>query len=408
MQSPANLRRVTWRALGFALWLLAVFATFSSFRTVQARISRLAQTLRMEVPFTTLLTSGDAVFLQSDEGLIRIGEVTSVQTLGSDVQFVGLSLSPEGFGRLNGSARAKYWQTPLSAQSALASLMPAEIVFRAAERIRSDWKSAEERVLTLWAPVAEEMGSAYLGIVAAEIKDASRKRQDDILALAQEHGARLAERWPRIQQRLTPILEANVTPVMSRLLTGALSEAPKLDLAMLVAKGDFGGAFQRMLDAVAQHLANLSASERKEIEDSLGVAWESARSDPLIAAEFSDWSRQLVNDERLRTLVAEIYQDAVGKNPRIKEFLRREILESPRVRDRFFEFVEIFGPTAREVLAIFVFDEHGRTRPEVVHLLRSVSLGRRLVWVTIENRERMAGPLKPGALIPAEPGDPRE
>ena len=41
-------------------------------------------------------------------------------------------------------------------------------------------------------------------------------------------------------------------------------------------------------------------------------------------------------------------------------------------------------PTQR-VAAICLFDENGATRPEVVHLVRSIALQRRVSWVTLEN-----------------------
>jgi len=53
------------------------------------------------------------------------------------------------------------------------------------------------------------------------------------------------------------------------------------------------------------------------------------------------------------------------------------------------------------VAAICLFDENGATRPEVVHLVRSIALRRRVSWVTLENVEPDGERLPPNALIQA-------
>ena len=101
-------------------------------------------------------------------------------------------------------------------------------------------------------------------------------------------------------------------------------------------------------------------------------------------------------------MLAQIHREAVAENPRTAEFLRTEVLESPRIREQMYAFIEAFAPTARSVLAMCLFDETGRTRNEIVHLLRSAALGRNVAWVTLEPGGPDGGALKAGSVLKAD------
>lgn len=407
MSPPRRVRQTTCLLLGAIVWSLAGAAVLASVNAVRSRTNRPCRVVSIQLFDKLELHPGDAVFVVRPDGLDRVGEVTAVAQTAGRPRIALLSIDPRAAGGLNASTRVSVWQTPLSAQGALESLLPAGVLERVAAKINEDWRSRETEIAVLWTPVLAEIGDAYLRLIVEEFRTALQRQEVRLWSIARRHGDDLARRWPTIQQRLTPILEDHVTPVISRLLSGALGEAPKVDIALLVAKLDFAGAFQKMVDALASYLASMPEHERLAVEQALRRAWDEAQRDPVLSRQFSEWTGGILHDEELQQTLSSIYREAFGENPRNVEFVRRHILESELVQARLYETVESFGPTARSVLEMCLFDEKGATRPEVVHLLRSVSLQRRLAWVTLEVPDPEAPSLPVGAVLPAVEGDPR-
>jgi hypothetical protein len=407
MSHPRRVRQTTCLVLGALLWSLAGAAVLASVSAVRSRTNRPCRVVSIQLAGNLELHPGDAVFVLRPAGLDRVGEVTAVVRPESRLRIAALSIEPRVAGELNASTRVSVWQTPLSAQGALESLLPAGVLERVAAKINEDWRSRETEIAVLWTPVLAQIGEAYLRLIVEEFRVALQRQEERLWSVARRHGDDLARRWPTIQQRLAPILEDHVMPILRRMLSGALSEAPKVDIALLVAKLDFAGAFQQMVDALARYLATMPEHERQEMEQALRRARDEARRDPVLARQLSEWSGGILHDEELQQTLSSIYREAFGENPRNVEFMRRHVLESEMVQARLFETVESFGPTARSVLEMCLFDDRGATRPEVVHLLRSVSLQRRLAWVTLEVPDPEAPSLPEGAVLSVVEGDPR-
>ena len=81
--------------------------------------------------------------------------------------------------------------------------------------------------------------------------------------------------------------------------------------------------------------------------------------------------------------LAMAYIRLIGDKSGTAEFLRERIIDNPHVRQEVYRTLEILGPTLRNMLATTLFDQNGITRPEIVHLVRSIALGRKVAWVTL-------------------------
>lgn len=81
--------------------------------------------------------------------------------------------------------------------------------------------------------------------------------------------------------------------------------------------------------------------------------------------------------------LAMAYIRLIGDESGTADFLRERIIDNPHVRQEVYRTLEILGPTLRNVLTTTLFDQNGITRPEIVHLVRSIALGRKVAWVTL-------------------------
>jgi len=398
MPPNQKLQRGSCLILGAAVWVAAAALIASSVFTVHARISRATYQLQVKVPPAAGLLTGDAVYLATDSGLERIGEVLDVA---ANQGLVRLAIEPEGYGRLNQSTQAACWRTPLSAEDAITALLPPATQTKAAERIGKDWREQQESLTEVWQPLIVDLALAYLRIVGDDVEASFERHRDELRLLTHPHGMALAAAWPTIQERLNPILEEHLTPVLARLLSDAVADAPKMEIAIDMAKGRNDAAFQRMLNWLAEYLARIPEADREKLRVATRSAWQAARNDPVLVGQFARIGRGLVEDEKIRETLTEVYREAMSENPRTAEFVRREILESPEIRRKVYALIEAFAPTARAVLTLCLFDENGTTRPEVVHLVRSAALGRTVAWITLTTADSAAAPLPPDAVITA-------
>jgi hypothetical protein len=157
-----------------------------------------------------------------------------------------------------------------------------------------------------------------------------------------------------------------------------------------------------MLDWLADYLATMSDEDKAEFAEAVDRTWQTAREDEILVSRLTEMGRGILEDRNLRDVLTQIYREAVADNPQTPEFLRSEVLGSERMREQMYAFIEAFAPTARNVLAICLFDETGRTRSEVAHLVRSAALGRSVAWVTLEPGDSGQGLLEPGSTLSAD------
>lgn len=382
--------------LGVVLWLVAVAGVATGLSTVRARAARATHILRIAPGAGHGLAQGDIVFFQTVSGLKRAGEVASVT---QDGHMVELAILSDVAARLNDSARATCWRTPLTAEQAINALLPPVVQRRVADQLTGMWRSQEGRLAELWGPLISELAKAYLNAVGDDLEAAIERHSDELWMIAQTHSDHLLVQWPVIQGRLNPILREHLTPVLGRLMHEAADQAPKMRIAWSVARGDSEAAFRHMLDSLAEYLANMPDDDRKEMAAAVRNAWEAAGHDEVLTESLGRLGHAILEDEDLRRVLNDIYREAVVDNPRTEAFFRSEILDSPAVRQKVFAFMELIGPTAQRVAAICLFDESGTTRPEVVHLVRSIALRRRVSWVTLENGEPGGERLPSNALI---------
>lgn len=385
-------------ALGGALWLLAVAGVTAGLNTVRARAARATHILRIAPGVGHGLAKGDIVFFQTVSGLKRAGEVASVDR---DGRIVELAILSDVARRLNRSARATCWRTPLTAEQAINALLPPVVQRRVADQLTGAWRLHEGQLAKIWGPLTAELARAYLNEVGDDLEAAIERHSDELWTIAQAHGDHVLVQWPIIQGRLNPILREHLTPVLGRLMHEAADQAPKIRIAWSVARGDSEAAFRHMLDSLAEYLANMPEDDRTEMAAAVRNAWEAAARDEVLSESLGLIGRAIYEDEDLRGVLKNIYREAVVDNPRTEAFFRTEILDSPEVRQKVFAFMELIGPTAQRVAAICLFDENGATRPEVVHLVRSIALRRHVSWVTLENLEPDGEPLPSNALIQA-------
>jgi hypothetical protein len=384
--------------LGGAVWFAALSAIGASVYTVRARTARDVERLSLRSAAGFDLAPGNLVFVATDRGLVHVGEVA---TTAPDEEAVTLTIDPPAFAALNESTQATCWRTPLSAEQAIDALLPPTIQRQAAEQIVADWREHDEVLTTVWAPIAAELFSAYLQVVRDDIEASVRRHEKQLWAIAKARGRSIAAEWPAIQQRLQPILQEHLTPVLSRLLSQALLDAPKVRIAWSIARGRNAEAYQAMLDWISEYLANMSDRDRAELNSAFARAWDAATEDEILTERFAGIGRDIVEDRELREVFAEIYREAISQNPQTDRFIRTHVLESPELRKQMYVFIELFAPTARKIAALCLFDENGATRPEVVHLVRSVALGREVCWVTLHTPDADAPALRPGSELVA-------
>ncbi|MCO6438340.1 MAG: hypothetical protein J5J06_14690 [Phycisphaerae bacterium] len=384
--------------LGLIAWAFAFYAAGRSVMTVQARASRPAEFVVLQLDPTMTLEPGDIVYLASDAGLEQIGEVNAPP---SEDGLVPLAVDPVAFRSLNASTEATVWSTPLSAEDALAALLPPTIQHRAAEIILSDWRLHQQALAEAWGPLAADLAIAFVQTVYPDVEAAVQKREGEIVAVLSRHGESLREIWPEIEARISPIVAEYLTPVLARLLENALAEVPKMRIVWQVARGHHAMAFRLLLDWVADYLTNIPEPDRAALGEAVETTLNRISEDPIVVDRFTEWGSQIVHDEALAAILLNIYREAVTENPHTAQFLREEIMDSPRVRRHFYELIELFGPTARRVAAACLFDEQGTTRPEIVHLTRSIALDRKVSWVTLRTADPGAEPLLPANILPA-------
>jgi len=385
-------------ALGMLVWLLVLLGLAISVSTVRARANRDVAYVLLQSASQCELAPGDLVFTSTPAGLVFAGEVSAGN---GEVDVTTLAIGRSVFPQVNASTLAYCWRTPLSAEDAIELLLPPAIQNRAAETLADDWRAHDSKVAAAWSPLIAELTSAYLQVISDDLEAALQRHQDELLAIARAHGRQVAQDWPAIHEKLQPILQLHVTPVLGRLVSRGILEAPKLAVAWNLARGRDAEAYQIMLDWLAEYLSNMPAADKAEMSEAVRTAWDAARDDPLIRGRISRMGRRIVEDRRLHEVIEEIYREAITQNPRTAEFMRTRVLESPRVRERMYEFIELFSPTVRRVAALCLFDETGTTRPEVVHLARSIALGRRISWVTLQTLDPHAPSLESGASLEA-------
>ncbi len=401
-------RRTVSLILGGALWIVALGMVAGSIHTVRARVARPMRLLLLDlspvgelrVPATRRggLLPGDRVFLTTEAGLQRIGEVRET----TEEDRIALAIEPAAFDRLNASTRATCWRTPLSAEETLPALLPRTIQQKVAERIATDWREHEDRIIEAWTPLAQELASAYLDAIGDDLEASFRRHQEELWSITRAQARAIAAEWPIIEESLGPILEEHLTPVLGRLMHQAASDAPKMAVAWSIARGRYALALQHMLDGLADYLAAMSEEDKAELAEAARLTWEAARDDPVLAEHFSRIGHNILDDRELRGVLTDIYREAVAENPRTTEFLRRKVFESPRVRKQMYTLIEAFAPTARGVLALCLFDEAGGTRAEIVHLIRWASLGRNVAWVTLKTHDPNQPALQPGTVLAAD------
>ncbi len=397
-------RRAISITLGAGLWLAALATVGLAVYTVHARVRRPVQPLALEVPEGAALAEGDSVFLEAAAGLQRIGEVREVRD-GSGV--VSLAIDPVAFDRLSVSTKAVCWRTPLSAEDVLGLLLPEDVQRAVGRRIAEGWRAHQPQVAAAWRPIASELASAYLRAVRGDLEAAVQRHEGELWAVAKTHGRALVARWPEVQARLRPILQEYLTPVLSRLMSEALDEAPTVSIAWNVARGHDAEALRRTLDWLADFLAQMSDEDRAEVAEAVRATWDQALDDPILAERLSEIGHGILSDEQLWDLVTQIYREAIADNPHTAEFFRSEVLDAPRVREQFYALIETYAPTVRNVFALCLFDDEGATRPEVVYVVRSTTLGRNVAWVTLHADGAAADRLEPGAVLRATAGGSR-
>ncbi len=384
--------------LGGAIWLVAIVGVTAGLNRVRARAARATHIIRIAPAVGHGLAKGDIVYFQTVSGLKRAGEVATVT---QDRHMVKLAILADVAPRLNDSARATCWRTPLTAENAINALLPPVVQQRVADQLTDAWRLHEGRLAEIWGPLIGELARAYLNEVGNDLEAAVERHSDELWTIAQAHGDHLLMQWPVIQGRLSPLLRDHLTPVLGRLMHEAADHAPKMRIAWSVARGDSEAAFRHVLDSLAEYLANMPDDDRTEMAAAVRNAWEAAGRDEVLTESLGLLGHAILEDQDLRRVLNDIYREAVVDNPRTEAFFRTEILDSPQVRQKIFASTDIIGPTLQRVAAICLFDESGATRPEVVHLVRSIALRRRVSWVTLENVEAGGEPLPPNALIHA-------
>jgi hypothetical protein len=399
-----EIRRKAWQALGAALWVWALGIVVISVHTVRGRVTRAAHGIELELPAGCRLAKGDVLYLATEHGYQYAGEVSSSPTSSHRAR---AALDPLAAAKIHAATQAYYWETPLSAEASVRALLPPAIGKRIAETFSQDWQAQEAKLGEVWRPLVTDVALAYADLLAAELAVAWRRHEDALRVIGERHFQSFLVRWPALQERARPILERHLIPLLGELIANAVSEAPKVEIAWLVAQGKHAEAYARMLDWLAGYLATIPEADRERLARAVDESWQMARDDEVLISIVSAMGREVADDDELRAVLATIYREAVADNPRTAEFLRGQILESPEIRGQMYALLEAFAPTARTVLGVGLFDTRGRTRPEVVQMIRSLFLGRRIAWITLEPRQETDRPIEVGAVLRVERGDER-
>ncbi len=385
--------------LGAMFWLGALSAAVGSLRAVGSRAARPVKTLVLLARAGSRLATGDMVFFKTEQGLERIGEVSWAD---GDAGRFHLAIDPSKLDRLNASTRAFCWQTPLSTEDAIGALLPPTIQRNVASQIAASWRRYDEQVAAAWGPILGELATSFADWIDDDLEASLARHESELWMIARSHAESLVDAWPAIQERLEPILKRELAPVLARLMSEAIAEAPKVPIAWSVVRGRNDEASRRFLDWFRKHLSELSEEDQAEIGTAMQRTWMSIQEDHVLTERFADVGRRVLGDEALRDVLVDIYREAVADNPRTMEFLEREVVASGRVREQLYGLIELFAPTAQRVAARCLFDDNGATRPEIVHLVRSIALRRRVAWVTLSTPEPDASPLDLDAVLIGE------
>lgn len=380
------------------MWVIAAGAILFSFRLVAANVVRPTVRLSIVAPAGIGLSQGDIVYLATDRGLEAVGEVGESNRHPGEVD---LRITGRALARLSTNTVASCWRTPLSTEDTITALLPATIQRQAAEHVMADWKTQNEQIAKTWGPLIAELSASYLALVADDIDKALRHREEELWHVVEWHARGLAAEWPGIHDRLEPLVQQHVTPVLSRLLHDAIADAPKLGIALQMAQGNHEEAYRMMLNWLGEYLTTMSEDDQRELRAALAAVWMEAGRDPEIVEPIRRMGERFFEDQRFRDLLADVYREAITDNPKTAEFLRDRVIESDEIRGRFYELVDLMAPTARRVLALFLFNERGAMRPEIVHLVRSAALNRSVAWVTLRDDQPSGLPLKEGTTITA-------
>ncbi len=384
-------------ALGAVLWASALTGLAMAGYAVYETTTRPSVTYIINTDQPHQLQPGDLVYIQTVVGLESAGEIIDVT---DHKKTLRLSLKPAYAKQCSASTQATLWQTPFSVEDALDALLPADIQDDIATQIAAEWQIHQTALSAAWNPIVAEIASDFLALVHPQIEAALQKREDVIWSIAQAHGEELSQHWPAIQQQLSPILQEHLTPVLARLINDALAEAPKLNIAWLIARGRYGDAYQQMLDWMAQYLTQLPEQDKQALLVAIHKTWKVASDEPTINEIFSQLGQHVLEDERLAAILADIYREAVADNPQTAAFFHDRLIESPRVRKEFYDLMERFAPTARHIAARCLFQADGATRPEIVHLVRSIALRRRVSWITLTTTQVSTPQLEANTSIP--------
>jgi len=390
-------RRIPELLLGVAMWVVVGVGFARAVQTVFDRTAVPGIDLFLDVEPGHRLRPGDPVYLAGREGLEPIGEVARVLPGGRRVQ---LAIVSQQAGRVNQSSEATCWQTPLSAQQAVEALLPPTIQDLAAQEIALSWQQNDEALSAAWEPLMRDVVDGFLPIAGAALKEALERREERVAAIVRSHGRAVVEEWPTISSRLLPILHEHITPLLMPLVVDAILAAPKLGLAADLARGRTHEASRRLADWFAMHVSSLPEEDLVALNMATGNAWDATCGDPVLLESLSRLARGVLEDAELRQLLAEVYREAIVDNPRTQEYVRQRILDTPRFRDRLYDSFELFGPAARKVAALCLLKADGATRPEIVHLVRSVAFRRSVAWVTLTTASPDAAPLDPAAILP--------
>ncbi len=344
--------------------------------TVGHRMLRRTTAIRVPAPKEHGLAIGDTVFLATDSGLHRVGEVGSVTH-----DTISLSIDQK-FGDL-ADTLATCWRTPLSAEKTVSTLLPRDIQDQVVARISQAWRYRGGELAEIWKPIAADMAVAYIRLIGDELGSSIRQHSDDMKVIGQEHLRRLGEDWPAIQLWLRPILQEHLAPTISRLASDALSDAPKAQIAWNMAKGEHDVAYKLMFDWLGDYVADMPEDDRRELYRAIGKTWDAVQQNKELTARFEEILKRIHDDERIHRLLADIYRETMTENSRTIDFLRERAIDDPHVRQEVYRTLELLGPALKDMLAATMFDKSGTTRPEVVHLVRSIALRRKVAWVTL-------------------------
>ena len=378
--------RIAALILGCAIWLAAIAAVGGSMYTVCCRILRPVATVRIAAPEGHGLTTGDTVFLATESGWQRIGEVDSVRP-----ETIALAIEPAMADKLDGASPI-CGRTPLSAEETVSTLLPADIQNQVANIFSQTWRDRGDELTEIWKPIAAELATSYLELIGDELKLSIQSHRSDIRTIGMKHLRDARKDWPEIQRRLRPILQTHLTPVLGRLTSKAFDEAPKAGILWNAAQGDFDLAYEQLLDWLGEYIANLPEDDRRELGEAVAATWEAAKQDRELGDCLKRMAKRLSEDKELGQLTREIWRETIAENPRTADFLRQKIVDDPHIRREVYRTVELLGPAMKSVLAAILFDKSGVTRPEVVHFVRSAALGRKMAWVTFHQKSEGSQP----------------